>query len=141
MEMLARPAYLIRLLEEVEAMDEECFPPNEEIGDNEKVIDTLQPYERKLYATAQLAGRTVEENVVAARYSLEARNDHATHKLIDETNDKRVLLFKLMWTIVAERSQHYCGQSLGVRRGWQLVVFDNPSDRRLTIRDLRDLLS
>lgn len=140
MEMLARPAYIIKLLEEVEAMDEECFQPNEDIHEDEKVIDTLQLYERKLYASGQLAGRTVEEMIVVNKYSLEAREDHAAHKLMDMTNDKRELLFKLLWAIVAERLPHYCGQSLGVRRGWQLVVFAR-RQRGFEIKDLRDLFS
>lgn len=136
MEIIARPDYLIRLLQEVEAMDEQCFQPNEEVGEGETIIDDLQPYERKLYATAQLAGRTVEEIVLQAKYSLESREDHDNHKLMDMTNDKRELLFKLLWAIITNRIQHYCGQSLGIRRDWHLVVFPR---KRFDIRSIREL--
>ena len=125
-----RPAFLKTLLEEIESMDPECFPPPREIRKEDKPLGDCPVYLQKIWALARMCERESEQAKLECKFSSD--HDHpGLHVRIVEMGSKEELLMEMFWACVNDHFKQW-GElgGLAIRKGWKVVNMPrDPGDK------------
>jgi len=98
-----------------------------EVGLGEEIVGDVGSETKKLYLLAKLFSKTAAEIKVKLDYAETPteRQEHA--RKYAELHEKTEVLANLFWISVKDELNLWDKGSIGIRKGWKVVVFNTPS--------------
>lgn len=114
--------YLVDLMNEIEAMDPEAFPPNDKFDkSDEKYIGQCPEELRKYFAFMRFTGREIDQMNLDLRHATEGQDE--LRERIVAMNAKRNTCSYMFWGCLNETFGTWRpGISVGIREGWKIVT-------------------
>lgn len=115
-----RPAFIVSLLNEVDACDDAAFAPQSEAsGEDEFIGEIPAGWLRKVYALALYYNREFDR--ISADWKYDRKNQEFASGA-SEAKDKHDVLIEIFWACAKDHFRLWgCGRCLGIRDGWKLV--------------------
>lgn len=120
--------FIIDLLQEVERMEPNLFPPRTSIEDTDRKLGEATPYMQKIHALGVMYGRDCELMAIEHKYANPEEDTCSdTHVKLARLDAKKDILMELFWAIAREHFNAWTEDAVGLRKGWIVVATKKPN--------------
>lgn len=121
-ERVERTEFVKELLEEVDGIDFQMFPPPKEVDNGETSIAEMTLYCKKLFAVSTMYARETERLSVEIKY---ASNSEDKKKLLctaARAACKNRITSEMMYASIKDSLAIYDADHIGIRQGWVVIT-------------------